>query len=898
QAQVPFPPSFPGGPTGPYRQDVFPYPGQCTADPAHLTAGGPPPCSSRGLSIPVPPRRFGVDPATQPKFLHALANPIDYTPGPAPEGAPADYYEIGYHAAAGYQALARAGVFPDPTAFGGPPVPEGRQWTGLTCPPGGVSCTPGTPIYTPVWGFGQRNQGGGPLTTLLKKAGLFTPTAASPYVVTWPSMNIRGTRGRPVFVKWVNETPNQHLLCPYPLAWDWPCAVDRTLMGLKAVIDPATAPPTFHLSGVPYDAVNAFGSPQQPDNAVVPHLHGGEIPPGSDGFAEKWFGNRTTGLLYSPIPWFLSPAFDAPAGSVGVIRRPGGLLDPLHGAWYDTYYYPMVNDESTIWFHDHALGKTRVNVVAGPAGFFPVVDATRHYPVVGGTCTAPSGAACPAGPGECTCEYAWVDPLSARDSLGAYKYDLYLAVQDRAFNDDGSIAFPSGLGEDQSGPPPGTSPVTPLGTNPQVHPQWVPEYFADHALVNGVLWPRKAVAPGWYRLRIVDGSNARCWNLGLSTTEPTYATADAPGVAPANDVDFLVIATEQGYLPSAVPSRSLVDPTGAATNALTICPGERYELLVSFQGLVGQSVYLTNTAPAPFPDGIAPADRGSPFAHLAAVMRFDVTTGARSLDGSVIAPVTTLAIPATLDPDFVDVRDLPACGPGQDPTAARCIAAERQMYLNERLDPITGVSLGLQIDGVPFEYDVTETPRAGTWERWRVVNTTGDAHPMHPHLGRFQIVSRQPFDVLGYLSLLCGGYGGAGPGNCQAFGTGSGGVKQLVPDVSTTNPVVYGPLGFGPNALLTSPAQPYLAHEVGWKDAMIAYPGEVLTFVGRWDGRWRGAHGECALNFPGAREYGGGAYNPRKPLCFEPVTSGPYVWHCHITDHEDSEMMRSSLVLK
>ena len=53
------------------------------------------------------------------------------------------------------------------------------------------------------------------------------------------------------------------------------------------------------------------------------------------------------------------------------------------------------------------------------------------------------------------------------------------------------------------------------------------------------------------------------------------------------------------------------------------------------------------------------------------------------------------------------------------------------------------------------------------------------------------------------------------------------------------------------------------------------------------------------MNFPGVESYVAGAsFNSRRPLCFEPVTNAPYVWHCHIVDHEDAEMMRSSLVIK
>jgi FtsP/CotA-like multicopper oxidase with cupredoxin domain len=92
------------------------------------------------------------------------------------------------------------------------------------------------------------------------------------------------------------------------------------------------------------------------------------------------------------------------------------------------------------------------------------------------------------------------------------------------------------------------------------------------------------------------------------------------------------------------------------------------------------------------------------------------------------------------------------------------------------------------------------------------------------------------------------------------------------------------------------------ANETGWKDTAKSIPGEVLTVVARWDGRWA----DCANGTP---------QNPGDTLCiaaqaaagpgvplaqsdyWQPVTGGPYVWHCHIVDHEDNEMMRPSLVI-
>ncbi|GEJ57166.1 multicopper oxidase domain-containing protein [Anaeromyxobacter diazotrophicus] len=941
----PYPPqNWPNAPTGSAWQALYPYAGQCSTTsfaglPACTLSNAPSfACDAGGTSnqTAAPWGKCGTiappvlnqplltgDTQRANKYTWEVLNPLDYTPDTTTYPG-ADYYQIGVHEAWGFQGIASAGLFPNPKPLDPAGVPNGKQWTGLTD-------ASGKPLYTPVWGVGQINVKGGPITTTLQSLGLF-PKTSSPsswsrndYVATWPSISIRGTTGRPVVVKWTNEFPNNHLFCPHPEAADWPCAIDRTFMGVKSEIDPQKAPATFQNNPLPYNGVNQFGSPMQPDNSWVTHLHGGEIPPQTDGFAEKWFGNKNTGKLYSPQPWPLDPAFFPPRGAlheykVGTefsnIFRPGG--DPsangLTSWYYDTYAYPMVNRESTIWFHDHTLGKTHHNVVAGPAGFFPVKDPSRHHAIQGGRCTGPAGG----------CDFTWVDVLTEpRDGLGIPKYDLFLAVQDRDFNADGSLNFPNGMasvpGASGYAVAPGNTSFAP-GPNPQVHPVWVPEYFASNAVVNGVLWPKKSVVPGNYRIRFVDGSDARCYNVSFSTQDPwanpvidPLTNAPAPTRPdPSTLLTFTMIANEQGYLPRPV-----------ATQSFAMCPGERYEIVLDFEGFApGARVYMVNDAAAPFPGGgNGPFDPGSPYPDMATIMRFDVvapssavpavpTCGSAALAAN--QPASCLAIPAVLDSSFDDITHLPTCASqsAADTVGKRCIAAVRNLYLNERIDGTTGASLGLQINGVPFEYDVTETPREGTYEKWNIVNLTVDAHPIHPHLVKAQIVQRQLFDVTGYRLALCQG---DPADNACTPGTTPGGVMQLIPD---------------PTPFLASAFDPVPLSEKGWKDAMRAMPGEVLTFVAKWEGSWRqgtsakgtdvtapgagnpncmvqstcnvtsGAYGSsvsCSSSSANTSACGAGNAST---WVFPNVTSGPYVWHCHINSHEDSEMMRSSLVVK
>jgi FtsP/CotA-like multicopper oxidase with cupredoxin domain len=766
--------------------------------------------------VPVQP----LLPATQNRFTLDLPVPIDYVPDRT--SFPGfDYYEI-----------QMSPVTPVGVAFPQGACPAGTQWLGLKVPPN-TRRAPGLPMCTPVWGYSQTNG-----------AGTYALNGAS----TYPSMNIRALKGRPVKVKWTNNAPDQHLFCPQPQNANVPCAIDRTLMGVQSAAKD----------------VNAFGSAQQPDNAMVVHLHGGEMPPDSDGLAELWFGNANSAAAYATGPGLLAsgtntivvgsskgaiqtidPLFDTGGVANGI--EVGNLVRPTGNS--AIYNYPMVQDAAPIWYHDHALGKTRINVVAGPAGFFFVED-----PVKEKTLGLPPR-------GDCSVGGILKNAGVAKKASACF--DLPVAIQDRAFNLDGTINFPNGLGQVAPAGAIGWDPLNP-GPNPTVHPQWIPEYFGDIPVVNGVIWPKVKVEPRPYRLRLLDGSNARCYTLGLRADK-------------GNNPTFQVIGSDQGYLPKVSKVRTI-----------TMCPGERYDVVIDFSQVEPLAkVTLTNSAAAPFPVGILPAV-GTPFAGMAQLMQFVMVSpdptnlpavpGAPVIQAPWAAPRTLVARPAL-------VANAPA----------------RQMVLNEVIDPVTLFPLRVQIDGKRFEDAVTETPKRGSIEVWNIVNTTVDAHPMHLHLVKYQVVSRQTFNVAAYATV--GGLGVTDP---------------------TINPQQYNLKAVVP---LTGLPRAALPTEAGWKDTAISYPGEVLTVIARWDGDWADttvgttcAAGACkpaAATFastdpnPASATYGtpvavttsaldaaGLQVTTPVPAPFwEAVTSGPYAWHCHIVDHEDNEMMRPLLVL-
>jgi spore coat protein A, manganese oxidase len=784
----------------------------CLAFPAVAQVNPTCPMAGQGGGCALPTPLQPLNPALQPKFYNELPIPVAYTPDT--DTFPGfDYYEI-----------QMAPVTQAPVAFPQPAKapPAGSQWLGLCATFNAVNQTCTAPIFTPVWGYGQVNAGGGPLGG----------------IATYPAMSFRATKGRPVKVRWINNAPDQHLFCPAPQDSNVPCAIDRTLMGTLVR---------------PGESVGPFGSPQQPDNAMVVHLHGGEIPPDSDGMAELWIGNGNTSLAYArastplldstgaQVPGVSSnidPAFTPPPGSglapdaqypspangpdpmnalLASLYAPDQLVRPSGSSVY--YNYPMVQDSATIWYHDHALGKTRVNVAAGPAGFFIVGD-----PAVDG----PNGTVGKLLPptGDC----------SVSGTLNGLCYDIPVALQDRAFNADGTINFPNGLGQVAPAGVVGWNALTP-GPNPAIHPQWVPEYFGDVSIINGVAWPKLTVDPRPYRFRLLDGSNARCWTLSLKV-----ATSFTPP-------PITQIASDQGYLPAPAPA-----------SKLTLCPGERAEVVIDFSAYAGQKITMINSASAPFPAGISPQASGSPYGQVGQVMQFQVLAKPRA-GSPAAAPWKVPVALATVPP-------LPIAG--VDPVTGRAVVA-REMVLNEVLDPVTLAPLRVQIDGKPFEATVTETPRRRSVETWTFINTTVDAHPIHLHLVQFQVVSRQKVDVNKYGAAI--------------------GLANLVNGGGLTKVPVA--------PYLMGKPRPAPVNEKGWKDTAVAYPGEVLTVVARWDGRWQDAP------VPLKDAAGNPVIDPttQQPVMdasipyWEAVTSGPYVWHCHIVDHEDNEMMRPTLVM-
>jgi len=171
--------------------------------------------------------------------------------------------------------------------------------------------------------------------------------------------------------------------------------------------------------------------------------------------------------------------------------------------------------------------------------------------------------------------------------------------------------------------------------------------------------------------------------------------------------------------------------------------------------------------------------------------------------------------------------------------------------------------LAIYLNGQKWDGVLTETPRVGSTEDWYLVNPTMDMHPIHTHLTMFQVLYRVPFDADRYVA------------DWKALN----GEQIPVPDN-----VKPGTLSI--DNYITGPPEPVPATEKGWKDTVKTPPGYVTVIRIRWAPQDSPVSGPCAPK-PGVNQYS-----------FDPTIGPGYVWHCHIIDHEDNEMMRPYRVIK
>jgi spore coat protein A len=465
-----------------------------------------------------------------------------------------------------------------------------------------------------------------------------------------------------------------------------------------------------------------------------------------------------------------------------VVHLHGGVTAAPYDGWAENIFAPgqhAVSDyaidqrAALLWYHDHVMGVTQFTVYAGLAGLWIVRDQHERELEL------------PEGP----------------------PFEMPLLLQDRNFGVDAEGRL---TGELVHKTDPGTM-----------------EAFAPFTVVNGKVWPVLDVQPATYRLRAINGSNARTFRLVLLCDgEPALDRISQ-------------IGTDGGLLraPVAVPAQGLV-----------LAPAERADLLVDFSDLAPDSVLtFVNTASAPFDGAGFPPERAREAADLDGllpypdVLRFRVVAGpsarrapppelandfarpdARVLAGAVRRAVALVEQELQDTPNMLTLRELAEVS-GEDPGGQFITVVEPDADGGETVTRFRAVACH-------FEDTVTFFPTLDEWEVWQFINLSGDTHPMHIHLASFQPLARRPIIVA---------IPEDGVGDCE--------ITALVRCEQDPEDELEHVLD---------------ANERGLKDTVRVNPKEIV---------------ELAVRFE--------------------KFSGRYMYHCHILEHEDRDMMRPIVVM-
>ena len=459
---------------------------------------------------------------------------------------------------------------------------------------------------------------------------------------TYPGATIVAQRDKKVKIKWENNLPGHFL----PVDASLHMAHDPIPANITALTDKINWIRDWYAAGnVP----------------AVTHLHGGHTESASDGLPEAWF---TQGFK-------------------------------TMGKYWQTKRYNYDNDQeaATLWYHDHALGITRLNVYMGLAGFYLLRDDNENNLI--NTNVLPGG-----------------------------DYEVEIVIQDRDFTTNGELFWPANptdapntiwnpYEEFIEGEGVDLNPLF-IQNFPNGGPTALAEFFGDFILVNGKAWPKLDVEPRPYRFRFLNGSDSRFYVLEFRNDE-FNGTAQS----------FLQIGSDDGLLNNPVSLTQFI-----------IAPGERIDIVADFTGLENTQVYLRNFGPdSPFGGlPIEPEDVADPNT-TGQIMMFDVS---KPLNGAI--PMASVATGTTLN-------TITPLGSG---TVTRQLGLFEGTDEYGRLQPLLGGVIGGNIESLTWDDAITENPALNAVEEWEVYNFTGDAHPVHLHLVAFQIIDRE--EILGFTS--------------------------------------------------------------------------------------------------------------------------------------------------
>ena len=541
---------------------------------------------------------------------------------------------------------------------------------------------------TTVWGYGSVNR---------------------PESFSYPAATIEASYNRPVRIKWINGLVDEngdylpHLL-----------PVDQTL----------------HWANPPggTDQRDGHGHSQLPYNGPVPavtHVHGAHVNEESDGYPEAWYlpAARNIPPNYAFCGSWYEKFKQQFKDKYGLDWEAGSAI----------FQYPNRQRAATLWYHDHTLGMTRLNVYSGLTGLY-LLRGGQDDQVQGLPSPAPA-------PG---------------DAPGTKYYEVPIIIQDRAFNSDGSFFYPDNrayfekVAPDKLKIPFQPEPVIyPDGSTSgesDIAPIWNPEFYGNIMLVNGRTWPVLEVEPRRYRFRVLNACNSRFLNLKLVEGNPN----STPTISA---LPFWLIGSEGGFLPQVAQQETIL-----------MAPAERYDIIVDFSGLpTGRVIYLTNESLNEPPAAVAsPADATQPTlspAMLQELLEGAVTDSTRQVMKFVVGQLTSQD--QSLPPEQLSLPVLQTLGQAVRTRQVSLNEAMSKTLFTSKTDDLTqpdrngqpfgpaGAFLGTLLpDGSGsmqmWKNEVTENPRQDEVEIWEIHNFTVDKHPIHIHQVMFQVVDRQP----------------------------------------------------------------------------------------------------------------------------------------------------------
>jgi FtsP/CotA-like multicopper oxidase with cupredoxin domain len=438
----------------------------------------------------------------------------------------------------------------------------------------------------------------------------------------FPGPTIEVERGQPVTVEWRNELEG-----PFPVA-------------------DTVAPQPTDADGMPVQCLPGL-SGGEPDRDVgrltgqtVVHLHGGLTPASYDGWAEN---------LFAP-------------GQIAV------------------FHYPMDQRAALLWYHDHVMGITKLDVYAGLAGLWIVRDERER------DLGLAEGPPC----------------------------ELPLLIQDRNFDLDEHRRLTGRLVHK---------------TDPEVM-----EAFPPFTVVNGKVWPMLDVRPANYRFRVLNGSNARTYRLvlmrdgapelgrmiqigtdhGLLRT-PVPVPTDGLVLASAERADLLVDFSDLApgseltlLNTAAAPFDGSAFPAADAENAADP------ERLLPYPQVLRFRVGGEGVSRRSIPRELATDYEPPAVEALAGARRRAIALVERELDDQ---------------PNMLTMRELEVAADDRGPRVIVIDGGETTRY---------------RVTAAHFEDTTTFFPMLGEYEVWQLINLTGDTHPIHLHLDPFQILARRP----------------------------------------------------------------------------------------------------------------------------------------------------------